>query len=326
MPVGPMQFGTLNNAGPDKTTLIANNLSITFQVENPGNTAITAQADNIGVHATANPESELGTAVLGDKGRTGVFGIGRGRGVLGDSFSNGGGIGDGVQGRSDVLGSNAVFGNHFGNGVGVRGLSSAGFGVFGRSVPNVGVGGSSDSSFGVQGQTTGSGFAGAFFGRTAVVGNLAVFGSLTVVPPGGKSMAMPHPDGSYRRLYTLESPESWFEDFGSGRLQGGRARVELDPEFATVVQLDAYHVFLTPEGDCRGLYVSRKDSEAFEVREQQGGSTSVAFSYRVVARRRELEGERRERFERVDLERPVAAETAPPATEVPEAPSPENRS
>lgn len=183
------------------------------------------------------------------------------------------------------------------------------------------MGGDSGSSNGVQGRTTGAGFAGAFFGRTGVVGNLAVFGNLTVVPPGVKSMAMPHPDGSYRRLYTLESPENWFEDFGSGRIAEGRAHVELDSDYAAVVQLDDYHVFLTPEGDSNGLYVASKGPTGFEVREQQGGTNSLPFSYRVVARRKEIDGERLERFERVEVSPPIAAETPPPTTEPPDVPS-----
>jgi len=32
---------------------------------------------------------------------------------------------------------------------------------------------------------------------------------------GPKSAAVPHPDGTLRRLYCVESPESWFEDFGN---------------------------------------------------------------------------------------------------------------
>jgi hypothetical protein len=165
----------------------------------------------------------------------------------------------------------------------------------------------------------GTGWAGAFFGRTGVVGDLTVFGNLTVT--GAKSMAMPHPDGSYRRLYALESPESWFEDFGSGEIAEGRAHVELDPDFAAVVRLDDYHVFLTPEGDSKGLYVTSKGPTGFEVREQQGGTSSLRFNYRVVARRKQIHEERLERFERVDVLRPIAAETVPPATELPEVPT-----
>jgi hypothetical protein len=47
----------------------------------------------------------------------------------------------------------------------------------------------------------------------------------------------------------MESPEHWFEDFGSARLTRGRAKVKLDADFAKVVTLNGYRVFLTPEGD-----------------------------------------------------------------------------
>ena len=39
-------------------------------------------------------------------------------------------------------------------------------------------------------------------------------GGLTIVG-GIKSAAVPHPDGSHRQLYCMESPENWFEDFGN---------------------------------------------------------------------------------------------------------------
>jgi hypothetical protein len=319
MPIGPMQFGTVNAAGADQTTLTADNLTTTLLVENPTWHVITARGGDVGVRASANPESELGAGVFAT-GAIGVFGQGRTRGVLGDSFGASGGVGDGVQGRSDVQGRNAVFGNHFGAGVGVRGRCGVGFGAFGLSTSSVGVGGESDSGFGLQGVTTGSGFAGALFGRTAVVGNLSVFGNLTVVPPGVKSMAMPHSDGSYRRLYSMESPECWFEDFGTGELVEGGTHIELDPDYVATVQLDDYHVFLTPEGDSMGLYIADKGPTGFDVREQQGGTSSLRFSYRVAARRKTGEGERLERFASVDVSQPTAREAAAPSADLPEVP------
>jgi hypothetical protein len=86
----------------------------------------------------------------------------------------------------------------------------------------------------------------------------------------------------------MESPESWFEDFGSGSLAGGTASIQLDPDFAAVVHSESYQVFLTAEGDSRGLYVDSKTPSGFVVHEQQGGASSVAFSYRVVARRKDV--------------------------------------
>jgi len=88
-------------------------------------------------------------------------------------------------------------------------------------------------------------------------------------------------------LYAVESPQSWFEDFGSSRLAGGGATVVLDRTFAQTVDVaSAYHVFLTPRGDCRGLYVSEETAAGFEVHELGGGHSSVAFDYRIVALRR----------------------------------------
>jgi hypothetical protein len=93
-------------------------------------------------------------------------------------------------------------------------------------------------------------------------------------------------------VYSLESPESWFEDFGEGNLVSGKAEIVLDPEFARIVRTDKYHVFVTPNGDSHGLCVTKRNHKAFEVREQQGGKSNLTFSYRVVAKRNDVKGER----------------------------------
>ena len=103
---------------------------------------------------------------------------------------------------------------------------------------------------------------------------------------------MRHRDGSHRLLYCVESPESWFEDFGEARLINGRAQVRLERNFASLVSKDKYHVFLTAYDDSNGLYISRRSSAGFEVREQHGGRSRVRFSYRIVAKRRDIAGKR----------------------------------
>jgi hypothetical protein len=76
-------------------------------------------------------------------------------------------------------------------------------------------------------------------------------------------------------------------------LVNGVARVKLDAIFAQTVNTGVeYHVFLTPDGDCRGLYLSAKDASGFEVRELGGGSASIAFEYRIMAKRMGHEEER----------------------------------
>ena len=119
------------------------------------------------------------------------------------------------------------------------------------------------------------------------------------------------PDGSQRVLHCMESPEHWFEDFGTAKLRNGRAVVALDADFAKVIKRGDYRVFVTPEGDCRGLYIRNRSAASFEVRELGGGKSSVAFSYRIVGRRKDVR--RHRRFARIDtrLQLPAGATRAP---------------
>jgi hypothetical protein len=112
-----------------------------------------------------------------------------------------------------------------------------------------------------------------------VSGTLSCEGMVTAVVPtesGARKVS----------LYAVQSPENWFEDAGSGQLSRGSARIELDPTFAQTVNTGAeYHVFLTPTGDCKGLYVSQKTATSFEVHELGGGISSIPFDYRIMAKR-----------------------------------------
>jgi hypothetical protein len=117
-----------------------------------------------------------------------------------------------------------------------------------------------------------------------------------------KNAMVPFPDGTQRVLHCMESPEHWFEDFGAAKLKGGRTVVKLDADFGKVIKRGDYRVFLTPEGDCRELYIRRKGAAGFEVRELMGGKSSVAFSYRIVGRRKDISGHRR--FAKIDMRVP----------------------
>jgi hypothetical protein len=109
--------------------------------------------------------------------------------------------------------------------------------------------------------------------------------------------------------YSMQSPENWMEDFGSANLQHGVATVTLDPAFAETVNAGAgYHVFLTPNGDSKGLYVVAKTPTGFEVRESGGGTSTLAFDYRIVAKRRGYETQRM-----VDVTERLKATTLPAA-------------
>ncbi len=108
---------------------------------------------------------------------------------------------------------------------------------------------------------------------------------------GTKSAVVDTPSYRRRLLYTLESPEVWFEDFGSSGLANGEALVQLDPMFLETVTIDEAHpmrVFVTPRGPTSGLWVETYP-EYFVVHENSGGASNVAFDWRVVGKRRGLE-------------------------------------
>jgi hypothetical protein len=119
--------------------------------------------------------------------------------------------------------------------------------------------------------------------------DIFVNGNLTC--SGSKSAVVPVDNGSRQvALYAVEAPENWFEDAGSGRLQKGAAVVRLESVFAQTVNTGMeYHVFLTPKGDCKGLYVTNENSGSFEVHELGGGTSAIAFDYRIMARRKSYE-------------------------------------
>jgi hypothetical protein len=90
--------------------------------------------------------------------------------------------------------------------------------------------------------------------------------------------------------YGVQSPENWIEDFGSSALNLGVVTINLEPRFAqTISSKTDYKVFLTPAGECEGLYVAGRTATSFEVRELKQGTSNVQFDYRIVAHRKGLE-------------------------------------
>jgi hypothetical protein len=86
--------------------------------------------------------------------------------------------------------------------------------------------------------------------------------------------------------YAAVDSEPTIEDEGESALSNGTAEVALDPKFANVIDRSStYIVTLTPEGDCRGLYVTDRTPSGFIVRELEGGRSNVGFAYRILAKR-----------------------------------------
>uniref|UniRef100_A0A7C6EBG2 Uncharacterized protein n=1 Tax=candidate division WOR-3 bacterium TaxID=2052148 RepID=A0A7C6EBG2_UNCW3 len=92
-------------------------------------------------------------------------------------------------------------------------------------------------------------------------------------------------------MFSQESPEPLLEDFGNGKLSSGYARVELDPLFLDCIKTDNEHpmrVFIQLNDDCNGVYVKVGDTY-FDVYELQNGKSNAAFTYHVVANRKDTD-------------------------------------
>ncbi len=199
-------------------------------------------------------ESQDQAGVVGKTSKAaGVFGFSDGpfqlpiasSGILGINDNSVGVIGSSV-GVIGVWGSTnlgiGVFGTtNLGAGVPTNKITDQGIGVIGLANTGVGAAGMSIAGTGVFGSSE-SGVAGHFKGAVMIEGDLTIVG-------GTKSAAVPHTDGSYRQMYCVESPESWFEDFGEASLVNGNGEVQLDSDFATLVDVNSYQVFLTAYGE-----------------------------------------------------------------------------
>jgi hypothetical protein len=222
---------------------------------------------------------KLGTSVSGNA--TGVYGDGSIYGVYGSGYYG-------------VYGSGSDYGVYGSAPTGVYG-SGGTYGVYGSN--------SSNSSYGQLGTSVGGNATGVYgyssaYGVYGEGSTYGVYASGNLGASGTKSAVVALPDDRVVELYAMESPENWFEDFGAGELREGAAEVALDPTFALTVNTEAgYHVFVTPNGDCEGLYVTNKTATGFQVRELRGGKSNVAFDYRIVAKRRGYESVRMDQLE-----------------------------
>lgn len=259
-------------------------------------------------------------------GVQGIANSGTAKGVLGcnlDPTGNGHGVfgyvvspsGVGVYGGNTAAGGTGIFGSSdatTGTGKGVRGVSnspdSGACGVYGESSATTGAGigvyGQSNSTngFGVYGEgkltgvrginNTGGGYG--VYGEAGHNG-FAIYAKGDFGASGTKNAIVPTSQGN-RKLYSQESPEVWFEDFGEGKLVEGKAHVDLDALFLETVTIDDKHpmkVFIQLNEDCNGVYVQRQ-ATGFEVKELRAGTSQARFTYRVVAKRKSFETARLE--------------------------------
>jgi hypothetical protein len=115
----------------------------------------------------------------------------------------------------------------------------------------------------------------------------------TVTDAGGTNLHTQGVSGTVATAYGENATTPQLEDVGYGALVNGRGVVKFDAALADVIDVrPGYHVFLTPDGDSKSLYVEQKTASGFVVREAQSGRSTIAFEYRIVAKPLRLKGER----------------------------------
>ncbi len=129
-------------------------------------------------------------------------------------------------------------------------------------------------------------YAGANFNGTLykIIGN----GTVSTIVEGANK------NDTKKVMFAPEAPEVLFEDYGVGELTNGMAQITIDPIFSQNIVVDKNHplkVFIQLEGDCNGVYVTNKTAQGFVVKELQGGKSNVAFSWHIVANRKDQSGD-----------------------------------
>jgi hypothetical protein len=183
-------------------------------------------------------------------------------------------------------------GGFFGGRNGVIGISKeeGGYGLYGQNQSTTG-----NYSIGIYGESSSAtGWAG-YFSNSAGNGLYVsgASGKVGLTVAGGSKNAVVATDEGSHLLYSEESSEVWFSDYGFGQLQSGKTVITIDPLFAQTVNLaEPYHVFVQVYGDAQ-VYVSNRTAQSFEVN-LRDGDPNVEFSYRLVAKRLGFEDERLE--------------------------------
>lgn len=213
------------------------------------------------------------------------------------NFPLAGAMGDanvGVVGMGETQFSTPL-GDPYRFGIGLQASGDVGAVISGSGVPNASTGVLPPA---LEVQENGKGLVLSAIGPSGVRilsldanGNLIVSGKVTQRgrPEGNSGSNSPLAETSLagnERSPTIES-------VGEAQLANGASSVRMSAEFAADIDPSArYQVLVTPEGPTAGLYVTQKSVRGFLVRENPGGHSNAAFSYRIVAKAMERSSSR----------------------------------
>ena len=109
-----------------------------------------------------------------------------------------------------------------------------------------------------------------------------------IIGPGTVNTIVKDLNGKLVALTCPEAPEDLFQDYGSGTLVNGTVHITIDPILSKNIIVNDQHplrVFVQPEGNCNGVYVTNKTQNGFDVVEMNNGQSNVSFSWALTATR-----------------------------------------
>ncbi len=119
-----------------------------------------------------------------------------------------------------------------------------------------------------------------------------VYSSGNIAGSGTKSAIIATEEGP-KAVYCQESPEIWFEDFGSAEIVSGMAIVDIADDFLMTVTINEEHpmkVFITPNARLGDWWVEKQqDRFILNAPDAKDGSS---FDFRIVAKRKGYENYR----------------------------------
>ena len=154
-------------------------------------------------------------------------------------------------------------------------------GVYGYSYSS---GGAAAANYGLYGYASNGGSSGSDYWGVYYSGGLGGSGS--------KSAIVRTEEGP-KALYCQESPEMWFEDFGSAKIRNGKARIEVAEDFLSTVTINDQYpmkVFITPNAKIGEWWVEKGDK--YFILHAPNAEDGSPFDYRIVAKRRGYEERR----------------------------------
>jgi hypothetical protein len=117
---------------------------------------------------------------------------------------------------------------------------------------------------------------------------IAWLGGMKIYGTGSVNFVQNHPTNKDQVIVYAapEGDEVATYTRGTGKLVGGEVKIQLGETFKWVTNPDiGLTAYLTPRGDCKGLYVASLSTSELVVKELQGGTSDVAFDFIVYGLR-----------------------------------------